>query len=131
MSLAPPEFLVAKICFALAAIILTVRTATWLRVARVPRWEQGLAVLMLCLATGGTFGLWRWVDARAEARQHDIHVEAKVLADEVVKGISKPNFVGGAILRVMGNTSMEDIPQLGRNGIKVDMYLGNETFPAT
>jgi hypothetical protein len=130
MSLTPPAFLVAKICFALAAVILVVRTVTWLRVARVPRWEQRLAVLMLCVAVGGTIGSWRWVDARAKAWQRDVHAEAQKIAEAVVKGI-KPDFAGGVVLRTMGNTAFEDIPQLHRKGIKVQMHLSNNTYPAT
>ena len=57
---------------------------------------------------------------------------AKDIADALAKQISKPGFVGGPVLTVMsGAIAFEEIPELHRKGIKVEMYLDNDTFPQT
>ena len=67
MSMSPPEFILAKVCFSLAAILLLVRTGTWLfpfitSASFIAR--TGLSILVF----GSIIALWiesmRWVAAR-------------------------------------------------------------------
>jgi hypothetical protein len=68
MSMTPPEFGIAKICFMLSAVVLSLRTAYWLARTESRWWER----IMLTFVLSGLIGVlsvesWRWVSHRQSA----------------------------------------------------------------
>lgn len=134
MSLTPPAFRLTRACFGAAVTILVVKTLTWLAVARIGAVRYRiLAALVLGAGVLACFGSWRWVDGRARTYSSDTQASAQSIADAVAQRVSTnlPAVAGGVMLRTMGNTTFEYVPQLRRKGVKIEMYLGNDTAPPT
>jgi hypothetical protein len=75
MSMSPPAFLMAKMCFTAAAIIFMARVGFWLASTSAPTFERLVLTLLIC-GIGGTcwVELLRWVDGREPKPEGSIRV---------------------------------------------------------
>lgn len=65
MSMTPPDFIIARVCFTAAAIILTTKTAIWLANFDAPRGDRALAAFfVLGLIGAGWVWAYTWVSFR-------------------------------------------------------------------
>lgn len=66
MSMSPPEFQIAKICFFLAAIIAVSKVGTWLLCESDLAVSERVivAILVFGLSGAGWVESWRWIDSR-------------------------------------------------------------------
>jgi hypothetical protein len=70
LSMTPPDFTIARICFSLAAGILSIKTAIWLVQLQAGRWERiGAAVLIFGIIGGAWVWSQSWIDYRDEQRR--------------------------------------------------------------
>ncbi len=71
MSMSPPDFVIAKVSFCLAAAILSLRIAWWLAMERPPQASHANTVLFATVVFAAIGGLWiaslLWVDGRRPA----------------------------------------------------------------
>jgi hypothetical protein len=89
MSMTPPEFFMAKMCFTLAAVIFFARVGFWLASGNSGAFERIGLTILICSAGGVCWvELVRWVDGRHPRQgKVDAPVSAGEIADEVAKRI--------------------------------------------